>query len=99
MRTVVVSFDTQAQTFPGIFTPGKFRVDIGGSFPFQEVDGPSVTFPNVPPGDYVARVVRLNADGTELGAAVTTGFVVPEDMTLVAVPLTVSVSIADGAPA
>lgn len=99
MRTVVVSFDTQVQSFPGVFTPGKFRVSIAAGIADQDVDGPSATFTDVPAGDYVARVVRLNADGTELGAAATAAFTVPADMTLVAIPLTVSVAIADGVPA
>jgi hypothetical protein len=98
-RDVIVNFDTQAQSFPGIFTPGKFRVSIQGSpVPDQDVDFGPVLFTGVAPGDYIAKVVRLGPDGLDLGAPAIAAFTVPVDSTLVAVPLTVTVSVADGVP-
>jgi hypothetical protein len=95
MRTVIVNFLSEEKSFPGIFTPGKFRVSLASTF--QDVDAGPVAFADIPPGTYPVKVVRLGPGGEELGAASTT-VDVPADFTLVAVPITVTVSLADAFP-
>ena len=91
MRKVIVSFETAIQSFPGVFVPGQFRVSFEGFS--QDVDASPATFPEVPAGSYVARVVRLNADGSELGDAATASFEVTDDVTLVGIPVLVNVAV------
>ena len=104
MRTVIVSFDTPAQSFPGIVVPGLFRVSILSTgpdpspVPDQDVAAGPVQFDLVPPGDYVARVVRLNSDGSDLGTPQLAAFNVPADTTMVAVAGVVTVVVSDGVP-
>lgn len=94
-RDVQVDFSTVDQIFPGIVEVGLFRVSIPSSgLPDQDVEFAPVTFLQVPVGDFIARVVRLDAAGAELGAAAVAAFTVPaEDTTMVAIAGTVFVTV------
>lgn len=93
MATVIVSFTTKVQEFPGVVEAGKFSVSISG-IGTNPSTGEAVTFTDVPPGDYVAQAVRLDKDGNILGDVVSKSFTVPKATTTsVDVPDVVDVKI------
>jgi hypothetical protein len=97
MATVIVSVSIKDQAFPAGTLGGNYAYDIlqsGTSIKHQESDQLSITFVDVPPGDYAARAQRLDSSGSPLGIAVTMAFVVPQPTVNVSVPDVVTVTLA-----
>lgn len=80
MATVIVSFTTKVQEFPGVVEAGKFSVSISGVGTETSM-GEAVTFNDVQPGDYSAQVIRLDKDGNILGDVVSKSFNIPKAST------------------
>lgn len=94
MATVVVSWTTREQEFPGVVVPGNYRVRIvPGGFADQLVAESPATFNDIPPGSYIASVVRLDSAGEEIGDSVSQPFIVPAVSTMVNVPVEVEVNV------
>lgn len=88
---------------PAGTTQGNLRVWLlqatGGVISTKDTDQPSVSFPDVVPGNYVIMAVRLDIAGATVGDPVKSDvFSVPEDMPTatitVDVPTAVRVSVA-----
>lgn len=93
MATVIVSFTTKVQVFPGIVEAGKFSVAIPGVGE-QLVGAGPVTFEGVAPGDYTVEVVRFDTAGQPLGDKIVRAFTVEAPVqTSVDVPDVVEVQI------
>jgi hypothetical protein len=99
MHKVVIVLAIAAQSFPVGTTSRGISVSLGNSSQnvgFSEVltAAPySVTFDDVPAGDYVATAQAIDADGNPLGAAVTANIIVEPDAVQVDIPASISVTV------
>ena len=97
-RNVILSISTKTQAFPAGTQFGGFKFSLapanGG--PAGETVTPelTVTFANVPAGRYVAKAEALDANGALLGAAVTADVEVVDAQVSLAVPDTLSFTLA-----
>lgn len=91
MATVLIKIEsTQAKIFPQGTIGGLYRFSIVETNLTQDTSDTSVTFTDVPPGNYTASVARLDNVGNLLAPAITTPF---EVGVTIDIPTVVSVAL------
>lgn len=93
MRTITISWTTTSMALPGVFAPIGYRVTVGALS--TEVPVSPATFHNFegPAGTYTASVQLIDTAGAGRGVPVTVDFEVPEDTTVVNVPIAVAAAV------
>ena len=77
MKTVNIKVATFKAELPEGKTSGLLRISILELDLSQDVEGVEASFPDIPPGAYIAQAVRLDANGDNLSAPIQNSFMVP----------------------
>ena len=79
-RSLLCAIALAAVDLPAGLAPGPFEVTLtaaGMADVVQTVDVPTVTFPDLAPGDYVVSACRLAATGERISTPVTASINIP----------------------
>ncbi len=92
MSTVVVSWTVKDEVIDASVVAGGYKVSVTGQ-PDQTVTDSPATFTGVGAGDYTATVVRVDANGADIGSAQSATFNIPVTTQTVSVPDVVNVTV------